>query len=85
MKISVYRSEPACHYPLVLFTMNCKDVENTGMDTATYAAVVALPRSVVQFLEYPLSAEVDFVPFNLSEIARSWARRFHFTGPCNDI
>ena len=55
------------------------------MDTATYAAVVALPRSVVQILEYPLSAEVDFVPLNVSEIARSWVRRFYATGPCNDI
>jgi len=55
------------------------------MDTATYAAAVALPRSVVQILEYPPSAEVDFVPFNVLEIARSWARRFYATGPCNDI
>ena len=55
------------------------------MDTVTYAAVVALPRSVVQILEYPLSAEVDFVPFNVSEIARSWPRRFYATGPCDDI
>ena len=55
------------------------------MDTATYAAAAALPRSVIQSKEHPFGPEVDFLPFNLSEIARTWVWRFHTTGPCNDI
>jgi hypothetical protein len=55
------------------------------MDTATYAATAMLPRSVIQITEYPLGPEVDFLPFDLSEIARRWVWRFYATGPCNDI
>jgi hypothetical protein len=55
------------------------------MDTATYAAAAALPQSVVQRLKCPSGPEADFLPFNLSEVARSWYWRFQATGPCNDI
>jgi len=55
------------------------------MDTATYAAAAALPRSSIQWLEYPVVPEADFMAFNLSEVARLWYRRFQATGPCNDI
>jgi len=56
------------------------------MDTATYAAAAALPRSVIQRLKRrPSGPEADFLPFNLSEVARSWYWRFQATGPCNDI
>jgi len=55
------------------------------MDTATYAAAAALPRSAIRCLKHPSATEVDFLPFNLSEIARSLYWRFQATGPCNDI
>jgi len=55
------------------------------MDTATYAAAAALPQSVIQRLKCPSDPEADFLPFNLSEVARSWYWRFLATGPCNDI
>jgi hypothetical protein len=55
------------------------------MDTATYAATAMLPRSVIRKTEHPLAPEVDFLPFDLSEIARRWIWRFYATGPCNDI
>jgi hypothetical protein len=55
------------------------------MDTATYAAAATLPRSVIQWLELPFVPEADLLPFNLSEVARFWYRRFQATGPCNDI
>jgi hypothetical protein len=54
------------------------------MDTATYAATAMLPRSVIKTTEHP-GPEVDFLPFDLSEIARKWIWRFYATGPCNDI
>jgi hypothetical protein len=38
------------------------------MDTATYAAAAALPRSVIQRLKCPSGPEADFLPFNLSEV-----------------
>ena len=57
-----------------------------AMDTATYAAAAALPpRSVIRSLERPFVPEADFLPFDLSEVARSWYWRFRATGPCNDI
>ena len=55
------------------------------MDTATYAAAAALPRSVIQRLERPSDSEADFLPFNLLEVARWWYWRFQATCPCNDI
>jgi hypothetical protein len=55
------------------------------MDTATYAATAMLPLRVIRKTEHPLGSEVDFVPFDLSEIARRWVWRFYETGPCNDI
>jgi hypothetical protein len=55
------------------------------MDTATYAATAALLRSVIQNKEQRFGREVDFMPLNLSEIARSWVWNFRATGPCNDI
>jgi hypothetical protein len=55
------------------------------MDTATYAATAMLPRSVIQTTERSLGSEGDFLPFDLSEIARRWIWRFYATGPCNDI
>ena len=33
------------------------------MDTATYAAAAALPRSVIQRLKRPSGPEADFLPF----------------------
>jgi hypothetical protein len=56
-----------------------------SMDTATYAAAAALLWGVIQWLERPFVPEVDFLPFNLSEIARLSYRQFYTTGPCNDI
>jgi hypothetical protein len=55
------------------------------MDTATYAATAMLPRSLIQNPAHPLAPEVDFLPFDLSEIARRWVWQFSATGPCNDI
>ncbi len=55
------------------------------MDTATYAATAMLPRSVIRKTEHPLSPEADFMPFDWSEIGRTWVWRFYATGPCNDI
>jgi hypothetical protein len=55
------------------------------MDTATYAAAAALPWNVIQHLKRPCDPEADFLPFDLSEVARSWHWRFQVTGPCNDI
>ena len=55
------------------------------MDTATYAAAAALPRSVTEWLERPFVPEADFLGFSLAELARSWYWRFQATGPCNDI
>jgi hypothetical protein len=55
------------------------------MDTATYAATAMLPRSLIQKTKPQPDPQVDFRPFDLSEIARSWVWRFYTTGPCNDI
>jgi hypothetical protein len=55
------------------------------MDTATYAAIAILPRSVIQKAGPSTGPEVDFLPFDLSEVARRWIWRFYATGPCNDI
>lgn len=55
------------------------------MDTATYAAAAALPQSVIQHVKHPFLPESDFLPFSLSEVARSLYWRFQATGPCNDI
>jgi hypothetical protein len=55
------------------------------MDTATYAATAMLPRSVFKKTDFRHDPEVDFLPFDLSEIARKWVWRFCATGPCNDI
>jgi hypothetical protein len=71
--------------PLVLFTTSRCHVDVYLMDTATYAATAMLPRSVIQKTEHPLDPEVDFLPFDWSEIARRWVWRFYATGPCNDI
>ena len=55
------------------------------MDTASYAAVAALLRSVVQSIEDAVGSEPEFVPFNLSYITNWWLPLFQSTGPCNDI
>jgi hypothetical protein len=46
------------------------------MDTATYAAIAALPQSVIQYIiGHQASDEVDFLTFNLRELSGSWVRR----------
>ena len=69
----------------VLFTISGWHVDVYPMDTATYAAIAMLPRSAIQKTAHPLDPELDFLPFDLSEIARRWVWRFYRTGPCNDI
>ena len=58
--------------------------DNLAMDTATYAAVAALPWNVVQGI-HPVGPEAEFVPFNLSYLSSLWIRLFQATGPCNDL
>ena len=56
------------------------------MDTVTYAAVAALPWSIVQRTKRPAMPEVDFVPLDFRFlISHSWLRLFQATGPCNDL
>jgi hypothetical protein len=55
------------------------------MDTATYAAIAALPRNLIQRLDHRLDPEAEFVPLNLSYIRRMFFRLFQATGPCNDL
>ena len=71
--------------PFVLFTTRGLHVDVYLMDTATYAATAMLPWSVIQKTAQPLDPDVEFLPFDLSEIARRWVWRFYATGPCNDI
>ena len=55
------------------------------MDTTTYAVAAAVLQSVIQWLKRPFVPEAEFLPFNMSEMARLSYRQFHTTGPCNDI
>jgi hypothetical protein len=42
------------------------------METMTYAAVAALPWSVVQNKKHPLVPEAEFTPLDLSRITQKW-------------
>jgi hypothetical protein len=55
------------------------------MDTATYAAIAALPWNVIQRMAHIVVSEVEFVPLNLSYISKSRIHLYRATGPCNDL
>ena len=49
------------------------------MDTTTYAVAAAVLQSVIQWLKRPFVPEAEFLPFNMSEMARLSYRHYERT------